>query len=76
MINRIVLGRPAKAVRKEHSLPRGHSIRSVLSDKQLADIKVLQMADVGLLATMPDFAARKAALETFHAKRSALRLVA
>lgn len=76
MINRIVLGRPAKAVREEFGLPRGQSIRPYLSDAQLDGIKVLQMADVGLLETLPDFAARKAALEAIHCKRNTRRLAA
>lgn len=76
MINRIVLGRPAKAIREEHGLPKGQSIRPLLSDKQLADIKALQMADVGMLATMPEFAARKSALESLHFKRASRLLAA
>ncbi|MCL2029829.1 MAG: Rha family transcriptional regulator [Deltaproteobacteria bacterium] len=76
MINRIVLGRPAKAVREEYGLPKGQSIRPYLNDKQLADIKALQMADVGLLATIPDFSARKSALEALHCKRAARLLAA
>lgn len=75
MINRIVLGRPAKAVREEYGLAKGQSIRPYLSDRQLADIKALQIADVGLLMTTPDFKARKAALEIIHNRRS-LRLAA
>ena len=76
MINRIVLGRPAKAIREEYGLPKGQSIRPYLSDKQLSDIRALQMADVGLLATMPDFAVRKSALEALHGKRGARLLAA
>lgn len=70
MINRIVLGRSAKAVREEFGLPKGQSIRPYLSDAQIDGIKVLQMADVGLLEIMPDFGARKTALEAIHCKRT------
>ena len=71
MINRIVLGQPAKAIRGELGLSKGASIRPFLSHRQISDIKALQMADVGLLATMPVFASRKLALETLHIKRAA-----
>jgi len=40
MINRIVLGQPAKGIREQFGLPKGQSIRPYLSDRQLADIKV------------------------------------
>ena len=69
MINRIVLGRSAKAIREEYGLAKGESIRPYLSEREITDIMRLQVSDVGMLQMGLEFPERKAALESAHAKR-------
>jgi Rha family phage regulatory protein len=76
MINRIVLGVPAKAIREANGLKSGESIRPYLSEIQIADIRALQMADVGLLASGMEFQERKDALYGYYDRKKILKLSA
>ena len=75
MINRLAIGKTAKQFRIEHGIPKGESIRPYLTAEQLARIERLQIADVGLLAAVPDFAERRLLLERQLEKLEAARAV-
>lgn len=68
MINRIVLGMPAKQFREENGIPKGDSIRPYLSTEQIQAIEVLQRVDIGLIVALPDFQQRKETLANYFAK--------
>lgn len=76
MINRIVLGVPAKAIREQYGLPKGASIRPCLDERQIAAIVALQRADIGLLAVVPEFDRRKQVLTAMYQRKVAKRLAA
>ena len=76
MINRIVLGVPAKAVREAHGLEPGASIRPCLTGIQVADIRALQITDVGLLISGMDYQERKQILTDYHERRKIIKLSA
>jgi Rha family phage regulatory protein len=76
MINRVVLGVPAKAIREANGLKPGTSIRPCLTGIQVADIRALQIADVGLLASGVPFQERKAILTAYHGRRKIIKLSA
>jgi Rha family phage regulatory protein len=76
MINRIVLGVPAKAIREANGLKPGESIRPCLTGIQVGDIRALQIADVGMLLTGKSFQERKAALAEYHSCRKIIKLSA
>jgi Rha family phage regulatory protein len=76
MINKIALGVPVKAVRASNGVKPGDSIRPYLSDIQIADIRTLQMADIGLLTSGVEFQERKRALAEYHGRRKVVRLSA
>jgi Rha family phage regulatory protein len=76
MINRIVLGVPAKTVRGANGLKPGASIRPCLTDIQLSDIRVLQIADVGILLAGKSFQERKTMLAEYHSRRKVVKLSA
>jgi len=69
MINRIVLGVPAKAVRERYGLPKGASIRPCLDKRQIEAIVALQRADIGLLAVVPEFGKRREVLTGMYQRR-------
>lgn len=69
MINRIVLGVPAKGYREMHGIPSGQSIRPYLSEDDIHMVETLQRIDIGLLTAGLDFEQRKAVLLTALAKR-------
>jgi Rha family phage regulatory protein len=69
MINRIVLGVPAKGFRETHGIESGQSIRPFLSAGEIADIQRLQMADIGLLHAGIHFDQRKETLRGYLQKR-------
>ena len=75
MINRLAIGKTAKQFRIEHGIPKGESIRPYLTTEQLARIERLQIADVGLLAAVPDYAERRLLLERQLEKLEAARAV-
>lgn len=66
MINRIVTGRSAKQIREEHGLQKGESIRPFLTNEQIAAVRMLQTADVGLMVAKLPFDARKKTLTDYH----------
>lgn len=65
MINRIVLGMPAKKFRQLHGMEKGESIREYLAPWQAEAIQKLQSFDIGLVKVMPDFSQRKTTLQTY-----------
>lgn len=68
MINRIVLGMPAREVRKKFGLAKGESIRDHLLPWQVEAIQRLQKVDVGFVIAIPDFQERKKALKAYYEK--------
>lgn len=68
MINRIVMGMPAKEIRQMHGLAKGESIRDHATPWQADMIQRLQKADVGFVVAIPDFKQRKKALENYFEK--------
>lgn len=62
MINKLVTGKRARDIRKEHDLKKDESIRPYLSEAQLNMIDKLQFYDAGLLVAIPDFQKRKETL--------------
>lgn len=68
LINRIVLGMPAKKFREKHSLEKGTSIRPYLSPDQLKQIDALQKIDIGLMVGISNYQERKQKLEWYYAK--------
>jgi Rha family phage regulatory protein len=69
LINRLVLGVPAKGYREMHGIPSGQSIRPYLSEEDIRMVETLQRVDIGLLTAGLDFEQRKAVLLTALAKR-------
>lgn len=59
MINRIVLGMPAKKYRELHDIPKGQSIRPYLLANEIYAIEELQRIDIGLITAVADFEKRK-----------------
>jgi Rha family phage regulatory protein len=76
MINRIALGQSAKQFRESFGLSGAQSIRPYLTGIQAADIRALQMADVGLLVKGVPFQERKAILADYHDRRKIIKLSA
>jgi hypothetical protein len=76
MINRIVLGQSAKQFKESRGLSGVQSIRPYLSSIQAADVRALQMADVGLLASAVEFHDRKRILADYHDRRKVVKLSA
>jgi hypothetical protein len=76
MINRIALGQSARQFKESLRLVGVQSIRPFLSAIQAADIRALQMADIGLLASGVEFHERKRALAEYHGRRKVVRLSA
>ena len=72
MINRIVLGIPAKVIRESNGLKKGESIRPYLTEQQIRAIEALQRIDIGLLYAVPEFEKRRLILQG-HFASSALR---
>ncbi len=72
MINRIVLGMPAKKFREAHGIEKGKSIRPYLAPEQAEAIKSLQRIDIGLILAVQDFQQRKAILESHYQRRLAI----
>jgi Rha family phage regulatory protein len=69
MINRIILGVSAKQFKAAHGLPDDtSSIRPYLSASELYAVDALQRADIGMLAVLPVFNDRKAALTALFEK--------
>lgn len=69
MINTIVLGVNTKEFRRLQGLEKGESIRPKLSARQIRAIAYLQRADIGLLAAIPDYQARKLFLNRLYLER-------
>ena len=65
LINRIVLGMPAKKFREKHGIPKGESIRPYLTQREIMLIERLQHADVGLTLAVSDFQERKRILTEY-----------
>jgi Rha family phage regulatory protein len=76
LINRIVIGIPAKVFRETNGIKAGESIRPYLTAFQNADIRALQMADIGLLASGVAFQERKKILAGYHDRRKIIELSA
>jgi hypothetical protein len=74
MINRIVLGVSAKQFKRERGLQDTSSIRPYLDADEIRAIETLQRADVGMLAILPEFERRKAALSELYGKMSGRRM--
>jgi Rha family phage regulatory protein len=74
MINRIVLGVSAKQFKQERGLQDTSSIRPYLDADEIRAIETLQRADVGMLAILPEFERRKAALSELYGKMSGRRV--
>lgn len=70
MINKIVLGMPAKKFRELHGLEKGVSIRPYLSDAEAEAVLALQRADIGLLEVVPEFERRRKVLAKIHARHA------
>jgi len=78
MINRIVLGVPAKEFRERRGIAKGESIRPYLSTFEISAVEKLQRADIGLLFARHGFQERKEILSTVleQLKNSARALAA
>jgi Rha family phage regulatory protein len=74
MINRIVLGVSAKQFKQERGLQDTSSIRPYLDADEIRAIETLQRADVGMLAILPEFERRKAALSELYGKMNRRRV--
>lgn len=68
MINRIVLGMPAKQFREEKGIAKGESIRPYLTTEQIFAVETLQRVDIGLIVAIPDFQSRKETLAGYYDK--------
>lgn len=68
MINRLVLGMPAKQFRLLYGVKKGESIRKYLQPWQIEAIQLLQRFDVGLVVAVPDFKRRKEILRNYYGK--------
>ncbi len=66
MLNRIVLGMPAKQFRLVNGIKKGQSIRPYLTAKQIHALDRLQHLDYGLLYSCPDFQQRKQLLLAYY----------
>lgn len=69
MINRIVLGVPAKKFRELNGIEKGKSIRPYLSAEQIKAIEYLQRVDIGFVLAIPDYEARKEAIGKLFEKK-------
>ena len=65
MINRIVLGMTAKQYREQYGIPKNDSIRPHMTKDEADLMQRLQIMDVGLQYSTPDFQERKRKLEWF-----------
>lgn len=66
MINRIVLGIPAKKYRELNGIEKGKSIRPYLSTNQIKAIEYLQRIDIGMILAIPEYDERKHKLTELH----------
>lgn len=66
MINRIVLGVPAKKYRELNGIEKGKSIRPYLSTGQIQAIEYLQRIDIGMVLAIPEYDERKYKLTELH----------
>ncbi len=66
MINRIVLGVPAKKFRELNGIEKGKSIRPYLSTGQIQAIEYLQRIDIGMVLAIPEYDERKYKLTELH----------
>nr|DAF01942.1 MAG TPA: regulatory protein [Caudoviricetes sp.] len=66
MLNRIVLGMPAKQFRLANGIEKGQSIRPYLTAKQIHALDRLQHLDYGFLYSCPDFQQRKQLLMAYY----------
>lgn len=69
MLNRLVLGKTAKQIRAEHGLEKGDSIRPYLTEKQIKILNELQIVDVGLMLSTPDYEQRKRFLQCYLSEK-------
>lgn len=67
-INKIVTGMTSKQLHEKYGIPKGESIRDYLPTWQIEAIQRMQKLDVGLVAAIPDFQQRKAALQAYFDK--------
>ena len=65
MINRIVLGMSAKQYREKHSIPKSEPIRPHLTAEEATLMEHLQMIDIGLQYSEPEYQKRKQTLEWY-----------
>ena len=65
MLNRIVLGMTAKQYREKHSIPKSEPIRPHMTNGEAKLMEQLQVIDVGLQYSEPDYQKRKRMLEWY-----------
>lgn len=65
MINRIVLGMSAKQYRDKHGIPKTEAIRPYMTTDEAALMERLQMMDIGLQYSEPEYQRRKQMLEWY-----------
>ena len=65
MMNRIVLGMTAKQYREQHGIPKNDRIRPHMTKDEADLMERLQIMDVGLQYSTPDFQERQRKLEWF-----------
>lgn len=69
MLNRIVLGMTAKQYREKHSIPKNEPIRPHMTNDEAELMEQLQVIDVGLQYSEPDYQKRKQMLEWYAMSR-------
>ena len=69
MLNRIVLGMTAKQYREKHGIQKSELIRPHMTPTETALMSQLQIIDVGLQYSTPDYQQRKRMLEWYAAKQ-------
>lgn len=70
MLNRIVLGMTAKQYREKHGIPKEEPIRPHMTREEAALMEKLQMIDIGLQYSEPDFQKRKQTLEWYALRQN------
>jgi len=65
MLNRIVLGMTAKQYREKHCIPKSEPIRPSMTLEEATLMERLQVIDVGLQYSEPDYQKRKQTLEWY-----------
>lgn len=76
MLNRIVLGMTAKQYREKHGIPKSEPIRPNMRLEEARLMEQLQVIDVGLQYSEPDYQKRKQTLEWYAMSRKRVELPA